>query len=100
MHQETETILRVIEIPQNRTLGWAFAHDHLIARTVECGSWVFITLKSGHHLYGYSADGDYDHHYRAEDITPEYYAGWFADCEDWLEAIKDIPALYAYYAPY
>lgn len=59
-----------------------------------------MILHSGHHLYGYSADSDIDHFTDPETQTPEFFAEEYADCDRWTEAIKDIPALYAYYEPY
>jgi hypothetical protein len=53
-----------------------------------------IILKSGHHLYGYSGDSD------AQMWSREQYTEWFAEYPEWLEAIRDIPALYGEYEPY
>jgi hypothetical protein len=96
--------LNPIRIPGSNALCWVSAHRDLIASYTDDGRWVLIVLKSGHHLYGYYTEAGWVN-YNMPDVYPEDHSpeGWAkecADCEDWLEAIKDIPALYGYYEPY
>ena len=98
-----KTKLKPVEIAFGQVMWWIIAHRHLIANTthlVTIPHWAkctFITLKSGHQLYGYSSSAvaEWDTMPSAED-----FADLFADNPVWTEAIRDIPALYDYYEPY
>jgi hypothetical protein len=100
MYQVTKE-LEPIQIPGSNALCWISAHKDLIASYTDDGRWVLIVLKSGHHIYGWYTDGGWVNYCcpddYPEDHTPEYWAEELVDCEDWIEAIKDIPALYAYH---
>jgi hypothetical protein len=80
------------------------AHGHLIASYTDFDDFLFITLHSGHQIYGYTSEAGWINYQcpdvYPEDHTPEYWAEELGACEDWTEAIRDIPALYGYYEPY
>jgi hypothetical protein len=96
--------LNPIRIPGSNALCWVSAHEHLIASYTDDGRWVLIVLKSGHHLYGYYTEAAWINYecpdVYPEDHTPEYWSEELAGVDEWTAAIKDIPALYAYYEPY
>ena len=96
--------LEPIRIPTSAGTCWVVAHQHLIASYIEWDDFLFIILHSGHHLLGYTSEAGWltyeDEEVYPECRTAEYWAEELASCDQWTEAIRDIPALYAYYAPY
>lgn len=112
--------LSPIRIPHSAGTCWVAAHQHLIASYIEWDDFLFIILHSGHHLLGYTSEAGWltyeDEEVYPEWRTPEYWAEemassaarasvypdnrQLADAAKWMEAIRDIPELYAYYEPY
>jgi hypothetical protein len=103
MYQATKE-LEPIRVPGNSALCWMSAHKDLVKSYIDEDSWVFMTLHSGHQIYGYYSEAGWTD-YNMPDVYPERHCPIFwsielAGCDQWTEAIKNIPELYDYYEPY
>jgi hypothetical protein len=115
---ETTKLQKPLKIPTTATTCWMAAHEHLVSSYTEWDDFLFITLHSGHQLYGYTSEAGWvtfesGTEVYPEHFTPEYWAEdiakdaaslsaypdnrHLADAAKWVEAIRDIPELYTYH---